>query len=91
MSLHTWHSRVLASQADVPPSHSTLTGAELPQAKEVWRLCMQGHFGHVQLLATLWTVACQASVSGVLQSRILEFIGQHWLPYPSRVLYFLLP
>ena len=28
---------------------------------------------------------------GVLQARILEHIGQYWLPYPSRALYFLLP
>ena len=27
----------------------------------------------------------------VLQARILEHIGQYWLPYPSRALYFLLP
>ena len=32
-----------------------------------------------------------SSVRGVLQARILERIGQHWLPYPSRALYFLLP
>ena len=31
------------------------------------------------------------SVRGVLQARILEHIGQYWLPYPSRALYFLLP
>ena len=31
------------------------------------------------------------SVRGVLQARILEHIGQCWLPYPSRALYFLLP
>ena len=60
--------------------------------KKVLHLCMQGHFGHVQLFATLRTVACQASLSGgVLQARILECIGQYWLPYPSRALYFLLP
>ena len=42
--------------------------------------------------ATLWTVACQASVrEGVLQARLLQRIGQYWLPYPSRALYFLLP
>ena len=51
-------------QAAVSPSRSTLTGAELPQAKKkVLGLCRQGHFGRVQLFATLWTVACQASVS----------------------------
>jgi len=28
---------------------------------------------------------------GVLQAGILERIGQYWVPYPSRALYFLLP
>jgi len=28
---------------------------------------------------------------GVLQARILDPIGQYWLPYPSRALYLLLP
>jgi len=28
---------------------------------------------------------------GVLQARILEHIGQYWLPYPSRALCFLVP
>jgi len=38
-------------------------------------------------------VACQASLPGrgILQARILEGIGQYWLSYPSRALYFLLP
>ena len=35
-------------------------------------------------------MAHQASLSGrgVLQARILDHIGQYWLPYPSRVLLF---
>ena len=37
------------------------------------------HFSHILLFATLWTVACQASVSrGILQARILE-----WVAMPS--------
>jgi len=31
------------------------------------------------------------SIRGVLQARVLECIGQYWLPYPSRALFFLLP
>ena len=31
------------------------------------------------------------SVRGILWARILECIGQYWLPYLSRTLYFLLP
>ena len=66
MSLHTW------SQAAVPPSRSTLTGAELPQAKKSLHLRTQDHFGHVQLFAMLWTVACQASLSGGFSRQ------EHW-------------
>ena len=56
---------------------------------------MQGCIGSVPLFApSLWTVACQASLSGrrgVVQARLLECIGRYWLPYPSRALCFLLP
>ena len=31
--------------------------------QKVFCLCTWGHFGHVQLFETLWTVACQASLS----------------------------
>ena len=53
--------------------------------KKVLCLCAQGHFGPVQLIATLcrlWParLLCQR---GVLQARILESIGQYRLPYPS--------
>jgi len=48
-----------------------------------------GPFSSVRLFVALWTVACQASMSGrgALQARILERIHQHWLPYPSRALF----
>ena len=61
--------------------------------KKVLHLCAQGHFSSVPLFATLYTMPCQASLSGkgVLQARILGRIGQYGLPYPSRALYFLLP
>ena len=38
----------------------------------------------------LWPawLLCQG---GVLQARILQYIGQNWLPYPSRAQHFLLP
>ena len=41
--------RVPTSQAAVPPSHSTLTGAERPQAKNVLCQYMKRHFSSVQL------------------------------------------
>ena len=37
--------------------------------KKVLHLCVQGCFGHVQLFATLYTVACQASLSGGSSSK----------------------
>ena len=49
MSLHTWRRQGPRKPRAGPPSPSTLTGAELPQAKKVLRLCMQGHFGCVRL------------------------------------------
>ena len=72
--------------------HAQLSvGAELPKLGQ--RKSMRA--GSLWLCPTLCdpvTVACQASLSGgVLQARILERIGQCWLPYPSRALYFLLP
>ena len=36
--------------------------------------CVLSHFSHVCLFATLWTVACQAPLSGILQARILEWV-----------------
>ena len=69
-----------------------LTGAELPQAKNILRLCMQGHFGCVHRCDPVDSGLPGFFVrEGVLQTRILEHIGQYWLPYPSRALYFLLP
>ena len=84
--------RVPATQAAVPHSHSTLTGAELPQAKKQSCIYACRVASVMSNSVTLWTVSCHASLSGgVLQARILECIGQYWLPYPSRALYFLLP
>jgi len=48
----------------MPPSCSTFTEPKLPHAKILWHLCKRGRFCCVQLFATLWTVACQASLSG---------------------------
>ena len=74
--------------------HAQLSlGQSCHRQKEALFLHTQSHFGCVQLFVTLYGVACQFSVEGgrgVLQARILEHIGQYWLPYPSRVLYFLL-
>ena len=76
----------------MPPSHSTLTGADLPQAKKNL-VCMR--------TGLLWScpTLCNPvnyglpgfSARAVLQAKVLECIGQYWLPYPSRALYSLLP
>ena len=72
--------------------HTQLTGEKLPQAK---KLLASMHTGLLRWCPTLWPcrLASPASLSGmgVLQARILEGIGQYWLPYLSRALYFLLP
>ena len=54
-------------------------------------LCEQCRFGCKQLCDPADRGLPGFSVRGVLQARILERIGQYWLPCPSRALYFLLP
>ena len=85
MSPQTWHRQVPTSQAAVPPTCSTLTGAELTPAK---RPCIYTHRVVSDSLRP-----CRPWLSGrrILQARILEHIGQYWFPCPSRALYFLLP
>ena len=85
-----------AYQAPLPMEYSRQeywSGAELPEAKQVLHLCMQGHSVVSDSLwpCRLWPVRLLCQGGGVLQTRILEHIGQYWLPYPSRALYFLLP
>ena len=84
--------RVPASQAPAPPSHSAFTGAELPQAKK----CLASMYAEAlwSCLNLCNTVDCGLPgffVKGFLQARILERTGQYLFPYLSRVLYFLLP
>ena len=86
-------SRVPMTQAAAPTSLSILTGADLPQAKKKSPASM--HAGLLQSCPTLCNpVDCGLplfSVRGILQGRLLECIGQYWLPYPSRALYILIP
>ena len=84
MSLHTG----CCQGAHKPSSCTTFMfnphGGRAATGKKHLTSSMQGRFGPVRLFApSLWTVACQASLSGrwVLQARILEPIGQYWLPY----------
>ena len=87
--------KICASQAAAPPSRFTLTGAELLRAN---KSLASMHTGSLWSCPTLCNpVDCGLpgfSVGvgvGVLQARILECVGQYWLPHPSRALYFLLP
>ena len=83
MFLHTW----CHQGPRKPSSYATFMlnsyGAELPQTKKVLHLCAQGCFGPVQLFAPLWTVACQASLSGGFSNQdywsVLANTGCHTL------------
>ena len=92
MSLHTWR----CQGPHKPSSCATFMlnshwGRAATDKKKVLHLCAQGCFGPVQLCTPVAYGLPGFSVRGVLQPRILECIGQYWLPYPSRALYFLLP
>ena len=48
----------------------------------LWELVMDreavvllSRFSYIQLFMTLWTIACQAPVHGILQARILEWVA----------------
>ena len=78
-----------------PSSHSTLTGAVPPQAKNKNQNLVSMYVAFLWLRPTFYNpIDCGLtglSVREVLQAIILKHIGQYWLPYPSRALYFLLP
>ena len=62
------------------------------QKKKVMCLCAQGHLGPVRFCDPVDCGLPGFSVrKEVFQARILECIGQYWLPFSSRALYFLLP
>ena len=73
--------------------HAQLSlGQSCHRPKKISRLYMQGSLQSCPTICS--PVDCGLpgfSVRGFLQARILECIGQYWLPYPSRALYFLLP
>ena len=93
MSLDPWCHK----GSDMPSSCATFTfnshwGRAATGKKSLASMC-PGSIRSRLTPCTLQTVACQGSLSGrgVLQARILEHIGQYWVSYPSRALYFLLP
>ena len=93
MSLHTWRHQGPHKSSRCTTFTLNPHGGRAATGKKVLCLCAQGRFDHVGIFATVWTVACQVSLSGmgVLQARTLECIGQYLLPYPFRALCFPLP
>ena len=92
VSLHTWRYQGPHKSS----SYATFmlnTGCGRAATGQKSLVSLDSHFSSVQLLVTLQTVAWQASLSGkgLLHAKILVRIGQYWLAYPSRALYFLLP
>jgi len=89
VSLHTWCPRFPATQVAVTPSHPTHTWAELPQAKKCLASMHPGHFCHVQLFETMWTVACQVYLSrgfsrqywSVLANTGCHTLLEHYISY----------
>ena len=78
----------------LPKGECTTLPASLPPP-----VCMLNCFSHVWLFVTLWTVAHQAPLHGILQARILEWVampsseGSSWprdLPDPGMEPAFLL-
>ena len=91
MSLYTWSFQGPRN----PSSCTTFTlnthWSRAATGKRVLGLCTLGRFGHVQLCGPVVCGLPGLSARGFLQAGILERIGQYWLPYLSRALYFLLP
>ena len=96
MSLHTWHHQGSCDQSSsttfrLNPHWGRVATCKKKKKKEscIYPLWM------LQLCPTLCEpVDCDLpgfSVRGILQARILEYIGHYWLPYTSKTLYFLLP
>ena len=92
MSLHTWH-----HQGPHKPSRCTTftLNSHWSRAATGKKSLAPVHTGLLWWYPTVCDpVDCglpDFSVRGVLQARILQRTGQYWFPYPSRVLYFLLP
>ena len=85
MSLHTWHHQGPCKPSSCANFMLNPHWGRADTGKNVLPLYTQGHLG---LSNSCNPVDC--GLSG-FQARILEHIGQYWLPYPSRALYFMLP
>ena len=73
-SRHASDSKCLHLLFPLPGTHLSPTSPHLPGHS----ILVLHHFSHVWFFVTLWTIAHQACVHGILQARILE-----WLPFTS--------
>ena len=64
MSLHTWSHHNPRKPSGCTTFMLNSHWGRAATGKKVLCLCEQDHFGSVQLFATLYTVTCQASLSG---------------------------
>ena len=92
MSLHTW----CRQDPRRPSSCTTFTlnphwGRAATGKKSLASMCTGSLWSCLTICNPVDCGLPGFSVSGVLQARTLEHIGQHWLPHPSRALCFLLP
>ena len=92
VSLHTWRSQGphMASSCDAF-TLNTHWGTVATDKKCLVSVCAGSLWSCPTLCDPVDCGLPGFSVRGVLQARILEHIGQYWLPFPSRGLYFLLP
>ena len=92
MSLHTWHRQGPCKLSSCP---TFMFNSHWGRAATGKKKFASTHTGSLLPCPTFCdAVDCGLpgfSVRGVLQARTLERIGQYWLPYPFRALYFLLP
>ena len=92
MSLHPWHQQGPHKPRSCAAFTLSSHWGRAATGKKKSCLCTQDHFCRVQLCDLVDCGLPGFSIrEGVLQARILECIGQNWLPYPCRALYFLLP
>ena len=87
MSLHTWHHQGPRK----PSSCATFTlNSHWGRAATGKKSLAFMHAESLQSCLTLQPCGLPGFFvrEGLLQARILERIGQDWLPYPSRALYF---
>ena len=64
MSLHTWQCQGTHDSSSCSTSMPNFHWGRADTGKKSLCLCIEGQFGHIQLFVVLWTVACQASLSG---------------------------